>query len=131
MNEELMKTLTELAEKFGMAIDWTSQNALPYAQELAGRIIKFEVATSIMWMVVGAACIGSWKFWMKLIRYAGKKAEEDPFSAWDFGRGAAIGGMATSILFGALMIMQQAMDLIKCAVLPEAIILEYLKMVNI
>ena len=39
MNEELIKALTELANKFGIAIDWTSQNALPYAQELMNRIV--------------------------------------------------------------------------------------------
>lgn len=30
MSEEVIKILDALAEKFGLAIDWTSANVLPY-----------------------------------------------------------------------------------------------------
>lgn len=34
MSEEVIKILDALAEKFGLAIDWTSANVLPYLQQL-------------------------------------------------------------------------------------------------
>lgn len=35
MSEDIIKVLDNLAQKFGIAIDWTSQNAMPYLEDLA------------------------------------------------------------------------------------------------
>lgn len=53
MSEEIIKVLDNLCEKFGIAIDWTSQNVVPYLKELVGRFINYEVVTSIFWIIVG------------------------------------------------------------------------------
>ena len=46
-SDEIIKILDALCEKFGMAIDWTTENITPYLENLAGRIISFEISTSI------------------------------------------------------------------------------------
>ena len=130
MNEELIKTLTELAKKFGVAIDWTSQNALPYVQELASRIVKFEVATSVLWAIVGAMFIISFRWWMPLIRNLARKEEENAFERDDPYEGLATAGMIITMIAGGLVIGQQAYDIIKCAILPEAVILRYLGLIG-
>ena len=53
MSNEVIKVLDNLAQKFGVAIDWTSQNVMPYLQELMSRFIKYKIATNVMWLVVG------------------------------------------------------------------------------
>ena len=126
MNEELINTLTELAKKFGVAIDWTSQNALPYVQELASRIVKFEVATSILWAIVGAVFIISFRWWMPFIKYLAGKEKEDPYDMYDFYKCLATAGMIITMIIGGLIISQQAYDLIQCAILPETVVLRYL-----
>ena len=130
MNEELIKALTELAKKFGVAIDWTSQNALPYVQELAGRIVKFEVATSILWAIVGAMFIISFRWWMPFIKYLARKENEIPYGMYDLGKAFAIAGMIITMIIGGLIIGQQAYDIIECAILPEAVVLRYLGMIG-
>lgn len=130
MNEELINTLTELAKKFGVAIDWTSQNALPYVQELASRIVKFEVATSILWMIVGAVFVISYHWWMPFIKYLAGKEKEDPYDMYDFYKWLATAGMIITMIIGGLIIGQQAYDLIQCAILPETVVLRYLRLIG-
>lgn len=130
MNEELMKTLTELAKKFGVAIDWTSQNALPYVQELASRIVKFEVATSVLWAIVGAMFIISFRWWMPFIRDLARKEKEKPYGMYDFYKALATAGMIITMIIGGLMIFKQAFDIIECVILPEAVVLRYLGLIG-
>ena len=130
MNEELIKALTELAKKFGVAIEWTSQNALPYVQELASRIVKFEVATSVLWAIVGAMFIISFRWWMPLIRNLARKEEEKPFDMYDLYKGLATAGMIITMIAGGLIIGQQAYDIIECVILPEAVVLRYLGLIG-
>ena len=47
MSEEVIKILDALTEKFGLAIDWTSANVLPYLQQLCGKYVTYEIATSV------------------------------------------------------------------------------------
>ena len=130
MNEELIKALTELAKKFGVAIDWTSQNALPYVQELASRIVKFEVATSILWAIVGAVFVISYHWWMPFIRNLARKEEEKPYDMYDLYKALATAGMIITMIIGGLIIMQQVYDIIECIILPETVVLRYLGLIG-
>lgn len=130
MNEELIEVLTELAKKFGVAIDWTSQNALPYVQELASRIIKFEVATSVLWAIVGAMMVISFRWWMPFIRNLARKEKEKPYEMFDFYKALATAGMIITMIIGGLMVFQQTYDVIECVILPEAIVLRYLGLIG-
>lgn len=127
MSEEIIKVLDVLGEKFGLAIDWTSENVLPYAQQLMERFIKYEICTSIAWIVIiGAiffAClIVAIKIWPKAAEVY-----------WDIEEPTSwIAGAATifSIGFGLAFIIvlgEQVMDIITCATFPEKIIYEFLK----
>ena len=40
MGEEIIKVLDHLDNQFGLAIDWTSDNVLPYLSELSNKYIK-------------------------------------------------------------------------------------------
>lgn len=52
MTNEIIKVLDYLGEKFGMAIDWTQENVLPYVQDLAGRFVKYYTIQEIVYIVV-------------------------------------------------------------------------------
>lgn len=54
MSNEIIKVLEYLGEKFGVAIDWTQQNVLPYVQDLAGRFVKYHTIKEIVLIVVFA-----------------------------------------------------------------------------
>lgn len=52
MSNEIIKVLDNLGQKFGIAIDWTSQNILPYLQDLMNRFISLQSTKAIIWIVI-------------------------------------------------------------------------------
>lgn len=45
--EQIIKIIEALCEKLGIAIDWTVETVGPYIEEITGKFIKFEIASSI------------------------------------------------------------------------------------
>lgn len=45
-SSQFIEVLDALCAKFGIAVDWTSQNVVPYLTDLAARIITYEISTS-------------------------------------------------------------------------------------
>ena len=64
-SQEIINVLDYLYSKFGITIDWTSENVMPYLEELCGRYIQYEIYTSIAWCVtVGAVVVGIGLIWL-------------------------------------------------------------------
>lgn len=53
MSEEIIKILNDLGERFGILIDWSSENILPYLQDLMNRFIKYDIAINILIIILG------------------------------------------------------------------------------
>ena len=51
MSSQIIEVLNHLCLKFGLVIDWTQENIFPYLQELAGKYIAWEMATSYAWLI--------------------------------------------------------------------------------
>lgn len=125
MSDEIIKVLDTLAEKFGMAVDWTSSNILPYMQELAGKVVRWEIATSIMWLVLAVILLFSTIFWIQFIKYANKKYNENKKSDWDIARFLFVIAAVCSVIFGSIVCIQQIYDIITCYTFPEKILLDF------
>ena len=54
ISDQVIKVLDAVCDKFGIAIDWTSNNVIPYIQQLGNKIITYDICNSIMWLVVGS-----------------------------------------------------------------------------
>ena len=54
VSEQVIKVLDAVCDKFGIAIDWTSNNVIPYIQQLGNKIITYDICNSIMWLVIGS-----------------------------------------------------------------------------
>lgn len=52
VSDQIISIIKELANQFGIAIDWTAENVLPYIQKLCEKFIKYEIATSILWIII-------------------------------------------------------------------------------
>lgn len=127
-SQEIINVLNYLCQKFGIAIDWTSENVMPYLEDLCARYISYEVFTSITWMVVIPAItliVGI------IVAILHKKAKE---VNWDFyNRAAPTFAVIFWIVFGIMafasicVICTQVFDIIECNTLPEKVILEYLE----
>ena len=53
VSEQIIKVLDNLCEKFGMTIDQSQENILPYVQDLSSRIVKYDIAKSCVWIALG------------------------------------------------------------------------------
>lgn len=76
MSEEVIKILDALAEKFGLAIDWTSANVFPYLQQLCNKCVMYEIITSVIWILLGICLLFSGKYLIRMMKYCWKKYKE-------------------------------------------------------
>lgn len=129
MSEEVIKILDALAEKFGLAIDWTSANVLPYLQQLCGKYVTYEIATSVVWMLIGICLLFVGKYVIEKAKYCWGKYEEDWQSNYDFGAIVLWTLAGCAIVGGIAVILYQTFDIVTCITFPEKIIIEELQAV--
>jgi hypothetical protein len=123
---KVVEVIDALCEKFGIAVDWTSNNVLPYVTELMGRFIKLEIATSIFWMCFVPMLTLIIFF---VTKHFHKKAVE---VEWDDDEPACWVAFIGWMVFVALTIASiivigvQLYDIIECVTMPEKVIIDYL-----
>lgn len=58
MTDEIIKLLDELAKRFGIVIDWTSDTVMPYLTELFDRFISYQIMIEVIWLVLMVIVLG-------------------------------------------------------------------------
>lgn len=116
VSDQIIDVLNYLGEKLGVTIDWTSENVLPYVQTLCGKYINWEIATSIVWIVVGLILIV-----LAIISFKGARNPEI------YDEGFLYVVFVMLLIFGVVIIFNQIFDIIKCIYIPELKIYEYVK----
>lgn len=56
-SDEIIKVLEYLCSKIGLTIDWTNKNIFPYIEQLCGKFIRWEIATSTVWIVIAVVAL--------------------------------------------------------------------------
>ena len=120
ISSEIIEVLDYLGEKFGIAIDWTSNNVLPYLQTLADKFIKWEISTSIVWIVIAAFVIVAM---IVLINVKGVREinEEIDGMLWI--------PIIVSIIVSFIVICIQIFDIIECNIFPEKALYDFIKVI--
>lgn len=119
VSEQIILVLDDLCRRFGIVIDWTSQNIVPYLEELAEKFIAFEVKTSWFWII----CMSSIAviFWiMSLVCSLIHGFDSEGCIALGV---IAIVATALAILVSGIQIY----DIITCETFPEKILLREIK----
>lgn len=112
MSDEIIKLLDDLGRRFGIAIDWSSENVMPYLKDLMSRYIDYEVMTSIAWIVIGIILlIGGVIFAIICAKNGGDLSPSICICA---------------AVCGAVLIGVQVFDIITCYTIPEKVIIEYI-----
>lgn len=129
VSDQIIAVLDNLCEKFGIAIDWTSENVIPYITELAGKFIKYEIAVSAFYVVLTIIgfCV-SVKFLVTVVK-------KTVASNWDtvYCVPMILAVSTTIILTGVLFTcaIPNVIDIITCLTFPEKMIFEYVsKLIN-
>ena len=128
MSEEIIKVLDALAEKFGLAVDWTSENVIPYLEQLCGKYVNYEIATSVVWILLGIICLFIGKWGVKKTKYCYNRYQEiSKMNDWDVA--AIFVGIITGVIIIAsvIVIICQVFDITTCLTFPEKIIIDELK----
>lgn len=118
VSSEIIEVLDYLGEKFGIAIDWTSNNVLPYLQTLADKFIKWEISTSIVWIIIAVfVMVGM----IVLINLKGvrKINEETDGMLWI--------PIIVLIIVSFMVICIQIFDIVECNVFPEKALYDFIK----
>ena len=127
----VVEIIDALAEKFGIVVDWTNQNVIPYLQELMSRIVSYEIQTSVFWIVfVSVLTIGFGIASPILLRKA-LKQDLDSWTDWSETVLGVLGIVCTIFFVGMLIassvvIPIQVMDIIKCNTIPEQVFIQYI-----
>lgn len=124
MGDEVIKILNALCEKFGIAMDWSSQNIVPYIQLLSKRCVNYEIGTSIMWLVIGVIMIITGFLLIKYVLLNRKIIKEikDGYCDIDDFSAICILVIVICLVFGIYLVIQETYDIITCFTFPEKII---------
>ena len=115
-SSQFIEVLDALCEKFGIAVDWTSQNVVPYLTDLAARIITYEIWTSAAWIVIAAIVfLIIWKMTKNMCK---TDASDDE---WVLGLVVRIG---VGILC-FVVISVEVFDIIEALALPEKTLYDF------
>lgn len=123
MSDQIIAVLDNLCTKFGIAIDWTSENVLPYVMELAGKFIKYEIVTSIAWCLI--AIILAFVAY-KICKWVWAKYNAHQMS-YDWEMSAFISTVIVVFIIAAsiCVVCCQMFDIVTCITFPEKAIFEH------
>lgn len=113
VSQQIINVIDNLCQKFGIAIDWTAANVLPYITTLCEKYIHWETSTSIAWIIIASSCA-----FIALIAaiFICK------FCCWCGVEWVMFGFV---LLISICVIGQQVFDIIECKTFPEKAIYEY------
>lgn len=119
-SSQFIEVLDALCAKFGIVIDWTSQNVMPYLTDLATRLVNYEIWTSVAWIVIlGVAFIVTWKLTKNARKDDSFDNEGNFICAW-----VACG--IIGVIF-VIVTCVEIFDIIRALTIPEVVIYGFLK----
>ena len=128
-SSEIITLLDELAKRFGIAIDWTAENVMPYIQNLGSRFVSYTLIMTIISLSIKLAILFAGFFifykafkWNEQLEKENKN-DDAPFCLGLVG--IVIGGIGLlALIFTG---WSNIKTIIACNYIPEAIIVDYLK----
>lgn len=130
VSEQIIQVLDALCEKFGLAIDWTSENVIPYLTTLGGKLISYEIWTSVFWIGLMTVLTIASVIATKILRPIFKKGLKEQHyldCGWSVATGFAIAGLIVLYAATIIVIGVQIVDIIKCTTFPELYFFEYVQ----
>ena len=118
MSKEIIEVLDALSDRLGMSIDWTQNNIIPYLQEICDKYVNYEIATSIVWIVVGIILLIVVVLMIKKLNTDNDLEDDDIL--------LLITAIAVCGVIGIWIVLTQVFDIVTCYTFPEKIIIEKL-----
>ena len=137
ISENIIAVLDDVSKKLGIAVDWTSENIMPYLKDTADRIVQFELTTSIIWLILTAGFILAMALIGRHIYKMFKGKNENSIFVdvgnWSgshaelsVGAVSTITVMAVFTIICFAIMLAQINDIVQCCVLPERVVINYI-----
>lgn len=126
VSDQIINVLNALCEKFGVVVDWSQQNIIPYLSQLMSKCVTYEIVTSVIWCLTFLILfVVSYKYSIKFHKKA-VEIEYDPDEAiaWVAIISWIILGIVS--ISGLIVVVNQVFDIAECLVLPEKFCLTYI-----
>lgn len=120
LSDEIIKLLDYLFEKMGIAVDWSSENILPYILELMNKVVQFTMWKSVLTIaLVMVFAIILMRLYLKFVNW--EDIVDYNEKLWD--------GIVRLIIIGitCLVIWAEGVKVITCITFPEKIVIEYIQ----
>ena len=142
VSDQIIKVLDEVCKRFGLAIDWSKDNVLPYVQELTHKIVMYDMAKTIMSLIlsiIGLIAVGIFaktlfKEYKDYNILEGEAFDKRTFILLDDGWGEpSIFGIICLIIFGVIGLLSILNlftgigQLIQDLTFPELTVIEFIK----
>lgn len=127
-SSQFIEIFDHLCQKFGIAIDWTAQNVIPYITALCGRMTSYIIFKNVILIFTFAGIF--YLFWRFTNPCCSKENKWDPdFQYCKSMNGSYVlgwigRGVVTAFSFG--MSITALLTIIKCIYLPEFVIVDCL-----
>lgn len=122
VSNQIIAVLDAICEKFGIVIDWTASNIMPYLQDLCKRIVSYEIATSVAWIVLQVVIV------VLAFHIRNKKVKpiaESDGDDYSLSGYTIVCAIITVIAF--IVICVQAVDIVRALTIPEITIYYFAK----
>lgn len=126
MSSEFEKALDAVCDKFGIAVDWSSKNVIPYVQELSARAVHFKMASAVFLVVLGVLMLIATILWVKWIKYCDKRYKEDRYSTWDLTTGLSVSLCIIWIVVAVYIVLTSAYDVVTYSIFPEKALVDFI-----
>ena len=121
MATQIIEVIDALCQKFGIAIDWTSDTILPYVEDLVKNAVRYELYTSILYSVVFAIAMYIFILLSRSIwRWFEKDEPADDESSGLAGTFLVIFLICSIMCF--VLLLSQLVDIITCFTFPEKVV---------
>lgn len=127
-SNELITVLDYLAQKLGIAIDWTSDNVMPYLKDLCDRFIEYEIFNSFMTVGAWAAFLLFFVCWLIPTHIIAKNRLDwdwDHITCWV--AGVAWVGFVICLIGTIASAIYEGFHIVECWKMPEKVIIEYVQ----
>lgn len=109
MSTEIIKILDAVCDKFGITIDWTSQNVIPDVEQICSHIVQYEFSSSVLYILIAILSI---ILTIGMYRIYGNK---------DY-----VGFSAIICIIASIVICHQFFDILAALTFPEKTIIEFI-----
>ena len=132
ISEQVIEVLDAVCDKFGIAIDWTNNNVMPYIEQLGNKIVTYDVCMSIMWLVVGCIPLTIAFLIKKFLNKKKLEAEDKPNNYYFTDGTLDEGAEDCYFIIGILLVVaivigiDNIQSIIQDIVFPEKTIIEFI-----